>query len=62
MFVICSDKLRVRTRYRSPCAPYAIAKILSDVSDDEACRDAFNTTRARAQNLRTTPKLSQACD
>ena len=21
MFVICSDKLRVRTRYRSPCAP-----------------------------------------
>lgn len=26
MFVICSDKLRVRTRYRSPCATYAISK------------------------------------
>ena len=37
-------------------------KTLTDDSDDEACRDAFNTTRARAQNLRTTPKLSQACD
>ena len=37
-------------------------KTLTVDSDDEACRDAFNTTRARAQNLRTTPKLSQACD
>ena len=56
MFVICSDKLRVRTRYRSPCAPYAVAKILTDVSDDEACRVAFNTTRKTSAPLPSYPK------